>query len=111
VDQLGLAVHADMQLHSEIPLLTFAGLVHLRAACFGCILGRPWRRDDGGIDNSAAGHLHPTGGKVLVHTVEQRIAEVVPLQQMAKVQDGGFIGYRLAAEVDADEAPHEERVV
>jgi hypothetical protein len=26
VDQLGLAVHAEVQLHSEIPLLTLAGL-------------------------------------------------------------------------------------
>ena len=30
VDQFGFAVHADMRLHAEIPLLAIAGLVHVR---------------------------------------------------------------------------------
>jgi hypothetical protein len=33
VNQLGLAVHANVRLHAEVPLVTLLGLVHLRIAC------------------------------------------------------------------------------
>jgi hypothetical protein len=48
---------------------------------------------------------------VLVHALEQGLAQIVLLEQMPEVQDGGFVGRRLAAEVDADEAPQGEGVI
>src|SRR5436190_223967 len=38
VDQLGLAVHPDVQLHPEIPLLTLPRLVHLRSRALASFL-------------------------------------------------------------------------
>jgi IS5 family transposase len=40
VDQLGAAVHPQMRLHAEIPLVALLGLVHLGVACLVGILGR-----------------------------------------------------------------------
>src|SRR3954464_14328892 len=111
VDQLGLAVHPDVQLHPEIPLLTLPRLVHLRVPCLGFILGRTRCRDDRGIDDGAARHFQAARGQVLVHAIEQRLAEVMALQQVAEVEDRGFVGHRLAAEVDADEPAHRQRVI
>ena len=48
---------------------------------------------------------------MLVHAIEQQLAEVMALQQVAEVEDRGFVGHRLAAEVDADEPAHRQRVI
>ena len=49
VDELALAVHADMRLHPEIPLVPLPGLAHLRVAFLRRILGRTRGVDDGRI--------------------------------------------------------------
>ena len=59
VNQLGLAVHADVGLHAEVPLVAFPGLVHLRVARLVLILGRGRRVDDRRIDDGAGRDLHP----------------------------------------------------
>lgn len=46
VGQSGLAVHADVQSHAEVPLLDFAGLVHFGVSGFVRVLGRAGRVDD-----------------------------------------------------------------
>ena len=50
-----LAVHADVRLQTEIPLVPLLGLVHLRVALPGRILRRTRRMDDGSIDDRAGG--------------------------------------------------------
>ncbi len=57
VRQPRLAVHCDVQLHPEVPLLALAGLVHLGVACLVGILRRAGRTDDGGVHDRAGAHL------------------------------------------------------
>lgn len=42
VDQLGHAIHADVRLHAEVPLVALLGLAHLRVASLVLILDRGW---------------------------------------------------------------------
>lgn len=53
VGQAGLAVHTDVQLHAEIPLLALAGLAHLGVARLVCILGGAGCANDGGVHDGA----------------------------------------------------------
>jgi len=52
VNQLGLAVDADVGLHPEVPLVALLRLLHLRVPLALLVLGRAWRVDDGGIDTN-----------------------------------------------------------
>src|SRR5665213_3301730 len=51
VDNRRLAVHADMRLHAEIPLIAFFGLMHLGVARAIFVLGRGWGGDDRRVHN------------------------------------------------------------
>jgi hypothetical protein len=56
------AVHANVYLHAEVPLLAFAGLMHLGIALLVGVLGRAGRADDRGVYDRAGTHLqaaHP----------------------------------------------------
>jgi hypothetical protein len=48
------------------------------------VLGRTRRGNDGRVADGAAGHLHATRGKALVDPLEQRVAQLVLLQQAAE---------------------------
>src|SRR5205809_810437 len=61
MDQLGLAVHADVGLHPEVPLVTLLRLLHLRVPLAFLILGRAGCVDDRGIDNGTGGDLQALG--------------------------------------------------
>jgi hypothetical protein len=70
-----------------VPLVAFLGLVHLRIASFALVFGRGRSGDDGGIDNRALAHQQAA---LLQHRRdfgEQRLAQLVPLQPMAEIQD------------------------
>src|SRR5882757_5391511 len=49
------AVHADMRLQTEEPLVAFPGLVHLGIALPGRVLGRAGCMDDGRVHDRARG--------------------------------------------------------
>ena len=46
MDQLGLAIDANMPLHAEVPLVTFFCLTHFRVSLAVFVLGRAGRIDD-----------------------------------------------------------------
>src|SRR4051812_21599541 len=59
VRKAGLAVHADVQFHTEVPLLALAGLVHLGVPFLLGVLGGARRSDDGGVHDSSGTDLQP----------------------------------------------------
>src|SRR5262249_61278973 len=111
VDQPGAAIHPEMRLHPEIPLVALFGLVHLRIARLVGILGRRRRIDDGCIDDRAGGYLYSLGHQVPLYLLEQLPAEIVRLEQVAEAAHRGLVGNRLAAEIDPDKAAHRRRIV
>ena len=52
-----LAVHADMGLHAEVPLVAFLGLMHLGISFLRLVLRRTRRTDDGRIHDRPPVHL------------------------------------------------------
>ena len=64
VDNLRIAVHADMRLQAKIPLIAFLGLMHLRIALAIFVLGRGRSVDDRRIDDRAGADLEALGLKV-----------------------------------------------
>ena len=53
----------------------------------------------------------PFDGQVPLHLVEQLLAQIVRLEQVTEAAHRGFVGRRLAAEIDVDKAPHRRRIV
>ena len=57
MDQFGPAVHPDMGLHAEVPLVALLRLMHLRIPLLRAILRRTGRTDNGGIHDGAPADL------------------------------------------------------
>lgn len=111
VDQFAATVDADVSLHSEVPLIAFAGLVHLRIALLFATLGLARGVHNAGIDNRSAAHSHAIVLQVLVHDVEKLIAQIMALHQMAKLSYRGLIRNRLVAQINTNKATHCARII
>ncbi len=105
------AVCAHVHLHAEVPLVALARLLHLGVALPIGVLGRARRGDDGGIHDGARAQLEPTLLQDAADHGEDGLPQVVALQQVAELADGGGIRHRLAAQVDANESTQCRRVV
>lgn len=101
-----------MQLHAEEVLLPLLGLVHLGIALALVVLGRAWRRDDGGIHDGADADLHALALQNLADLGEQGCAQLVlvVLEQAAELQQRRTVGHTLAAQVNAHEAAQRRAV-
>ena len=64
-------IHADVQLHAEIPVFALARLVHLRIPGFLLILGRGGGCDQRRIHDCALAQAQSAGGQMLVDAAEQ----------------------------------------
>src|SRR5690554_5268642 len=104
VDQAERIVHADMHLHAKVPLVAFSGLSHLRVALAAFILRGAWCRNDGSIHNAAFTQHQTIFLQVLVHLFEQHLAKTMALQEMTKLENGGFV--RQAVQLQAGELAH-----
>src|SRR5207248_8837069 len=78
---LSAAVHAQMRLHAEIPLVSFLRLVHLGVARLFGILGRRRRIDDRSIDNRAGGHLQPLQEESPQHSGQSALDADLPARR------------------------------
>jgi len=85
--------------------------MHLGIACFVLVLGRGRGINDAGVHDGAAGHLQALAVQVAADFFKQPPAQVMLLQQVAKLAHGGLIGHALAPQIDAHEAAHRQRVV
>ena len=104
MDQAKRVIHTNVHLHSEVPLVTFSGLVHLRITLAALILGGARRRDNGGVDNAAFTQHQAVFLQVLVHFFEQRFAQTMALQKMSELKDGGFV--RQTVQLQARKVSH-----
>src|ERR1017187_10883960 len=71
-----LAVHADMCLQSEVPLVPLPGLMHLRVALPAGVLGRGRRMDNGRIHDCAGRDADALGLQMYVHRSEEHTSEL-----------------------------------
>ena len=96
-----LGVHADVRLHTEIPLVALARLMHLRVARAGRVLGRRRRVNNGRVHDRARANADAAAVQVMVDRVQHRHAQIVPLQQVAEVQDGRLVRRRRPPKIDS----------
>jgi hypothetical protein len=87
-----------------VPLLTLARLAHLGIALLVRILRRAGRTDDRCVHDRAGAQLQPSGLQHLADGGEQLLAQIVVLQQAAKLQQRGAVGHALAPQIDTHEA-------
>jgi len=106
-----LAVHADVRLQAEVPLVPLAGLMHLWVALAAGVLGRRRRMNNGRIDDRAGRDLDATARQMAVHRLQNLLAQMVLLQQMAEAADGALVGCRSHAEIHAHESPQRGRLI
>ena len=57
MNELGLAIRAQMRLYAKIPLITLLRLAYVGVAAFVLVLGRGRRIDDRGIHNGVGADL------------------------------------------------------
>ena len=106
VDQTRVLIDADMDLHSEIPLVALLGLVHLQIALPLFVLSGAGCRDQGGIHDRALPHRHASRAEVGFDRLKDPFAQFVLLQQVTKGQDRGLIGDPITDQLDAGKAEH-----
>ena len=111
MDQSRLAVRTDVQLHSEVPVLAFLGLVHLGIACFVLILGRGRCGNQRRIDNRATGKPHAVGHQQFADFGEERSPKLMSLKQVTEVHQRRGIRNALLAQVNSTELPEDRNIV
>jgi hypothetical protein len=99
-------IDADMGLQAEIPLVALLGLLHLRIALLGLVLGRGSDRHDGGVDDGALAHEQALLGQSGVDLLEDPLGQGMLLQQMAETQRRGGVWHALDGQVNTDEVAH-----
>ena len=67
--------------------------------------------DDRGIDDRAVCDLDALRFEMAMDLPEELFAQMVSLEEMAELQDGGLIRHRFPAEIYADEPAHGDRLV
>jgi hypothetical protein len=92
VNQPGNSVHPDVGFHSEVPLIALIGLMHLGITLTRTVLGRARCSNQGGIYYGAGLEQQAPLGQGGVDGRHDLQAQVVGFEQMAKPQNGGFIG-------------------
>jgi hypothetical protein len=105
VCQSCLTIHTDVQLHTEVPLLALPRLMNFEVSRLVLILRGTRRPDDGGIHDRASANLQPTHLQYFSDLGEQLLAELVALQQPAKLQQRRAIGNPLAPQVNSNVSP------
>jgi hypothetical protein len=106
MNQLGLAIHPNMDLHAKMPLVPLLGLMHLGIPLLLAILRRTRRADDRGVDNGASAYLQPLRRQRLPDPSKALLAQLVRFQEMPELADRGLIGHGLAAQINPDELSH-----
>jgi len=111
VNQLDAAVHTDVRLHVEVPLVPFLRLMHLGVALLVLILGRGRRHDNVVIDDRASAQLHPLDLQASIDRGRDCLSQLMLLQKMPEFAHRGFIRRRLATQINANGLAHRERVI
>lgn len=91
MDQPESVINADVHLHAEVPLIPFLGLMHFRISFALIVFSGAGRRNNRSVDNAAFAQHQAVFLKVLVHFFEQHFAKAVALQEMAELENRGFV--------------------
>ncbi len=89
--QATLGIDTNVGLHAKVPLIAFLGLMHLRIALLLFVLGRAGSLNDGGIDQGALSHHDACFGQPAIDGHEQLAGQLMLLQQVAEIHDGGAV--------------------
>ena len=111
MNQLGFAVDTNMGLHTEVPLVTFARLVHIRVALLLLVLGGTRCVNNSGVNDGSPVYFQAILREILIDQMKQSITQVVAFHQMAKSTDGRFVRGWLLPKIDAHKLAHRARVV
>ena len=111
MNQSGLAVRPDVQLHSEVPLVTFLGLVHLRITALILVLGRGRCGNQRGVDNRAARKPHSIDHKQFADLGKECSTQIMGLEQVAEVHQCRGIRYPLSTQIDPAELTEHRNIV
>ena len=82
---------------------SFAGLVHLRIALLGLVLGGRRRGDQRGVHHGSFPQQQAACGEVGVDGGKEALAQIMRFEEMTKLQQRGGIGHALGLEIDAGE--------
>src|SRR5262250_3097134 len=85
VDELALAVDAEVALHPEVPLLALLRLMHLRIPAAGRVLRRRRRTDDGRVDDRPGADGDAPVAQIRGDGVEQDGAQAMLLEQVTEL--------------------------
>ncbi len=110
-DQLGTAVDPDMSLHPKEPLIALSRLMHLGIPPPVLALRRTRRTDDRGVHNGPGVNLETVLLEIFPDESKEPRSQLMTLQQMAELADGGLVRHGLPPEVDPDEAAHGSGIV
>ncbi len=91
VGQATLGINTNVGLHAKVSLIVFLGLMHLRIALLLFVLGRAGCLNDGGIHQGALSHHDACFGQPAIEGLEQLAGQLLLLQQVAEIHDGGAI--------------------
>lgn len=89
--QAAFGIDADMGLHAKVPLVALLGLVHLGVALLALVFGRTGGLDDSGINQGPLSHHDAGVREPLIDGLEELASQLVLLQPMAEVHDGGTV--------------------
>ena len=109
-DQLGL-LSTPMCLNPEIPLLTFARLIHLGVSLGILVLRRAGSLDDRHINNGAVRDLDAVAPKLLVNGLQQHLVELGALREVPELAHCRLIRCPSTSRSNTHKAAHRHRVV
>ena len=105
------AVHTYVRLHSKIPLIALAGLMHLRIPFLLLVLRGTRSIDDRGINNGSTHHLYAVLFQIDIHNPKQFVPQIVLLHQMTELADCRLVRNGLPAQINAHEMAHGEGII
>ena len=111
VNQSGFSVGPDVRLHPEVPLVPLLRLMHLGVARLVLVLRRGRRLDDRRIHHRTLAQQQSALGQMPVDLLEDRLGQLVLLEQATELQQRRRIRHRLARQIDPDESAHGLAVV
>ena len=106
----GPGVHPDVQLHAEVVLVPLLRLPHLRIPLTGTVLGGGRRLNDGGVHDGSLPQPHSLLFQMILDFRKQALAQLMPFQQVAEVENGTLIGERFR-QPQPGKAPRRLRLV
>src|SRR6202041_1399515 len=106
-----LAIDTDVRLGSEIVLVAFLGLMHLRIALLLAVLGRRRGGNDGRVHDGTGGDADALAFQIQVHRIQDLAIQLMLLKKMAEVENRGLVGRGAAAQIDSGKAPQHGRFV